>query len=65
MKRLALGVLLSSIMMNAFAYEVRYFTLPNTTTVDGQTYCDAAWPGSQYFGIRMGNYQYYYIACKQ
>ncbi|UXY17207.1 hypothetical protein N8I74_09425 [Chitiniphilus purpureus] len=62
-KRFALGLLLCGMMMNVFAAQVLYFMVSNNTNVDGQAFCDSAWPGSTYHGVRMGNAEYYYVAC--
>ncbi|WP_156970730.1 hypothetical protein [Andreprevotia chitinilytica] len=64
MKKLfALGVLLCGVMLNVSASEVRYYLVSGNSNAGGQSYCDAVWPGSQYFGVRMGSGPYYYVAC--
>ncbi|WP_148715541.1 hypothetical protein [Chitinolyticbacter meiyuanensis] len=62
MKRFALGVLLSGLMLNAFAAETRYYEIHGSQTV-GPEYCNQVWPGSQYNGLRMGFGGSYFISC--
>ncbi|SMC28114.1 hypothetical protein SAMN02745857_03129 [Andreprevotia lacus DSM 23236] len=60
-----LVLLLCGVVTNAFALEARYYELSNYTQVDGPSYCEAVWPGSHYFGVRMGFNGNYFLACQK
>ncbi|SMC25721.1 hypothetical protein SAMN02745857_02252 [Andreprevotia lacus DSM 23236] len=62
-KFVALGVLFCGMLMNASASESRYYQVSGNVTVDGPSFCQSAWPGSTYNGLRQGSGPYYYVAC--
>lgn len=63
MKKMLVSLLtLCAVAGNVSAAEVRYFAVSGN--VDGASYCQSVWPGSQYAGVRTGNASYYFIACQ-
>ncbi|UXY16363.1 hypothetical protein N8I74_04910 [Chitiniphilus purpureus] len=64
-KLLALAVLFFGMAGSAQAV-VQYYPISNNTPdFDGQAYCSTVWPGSTFFGFRMGDASYHYIACQK
>lgn len=64
MKKL-LALVLAGVVFNAVAdTEVRYYTVSMYAT-PAELNCNTRWPGSVYFGIRMGGAGYVYLACRK